>query len=406
MNHIRILLFISVLTLAIFSELTYRKQLHEYSIDYQQRNDTITFHQFYSVISFTGEKYLMIVYYAVLLVFLPLNKSMSFLLCVIISTFACNFLKSVYAENRPFLEADFNKIPCSSGYGNPSCHSFNSTSMIFAIWRILMDEIWSFFKKNELTQSAHKLFYYVFFILSLSLSAVYCCFIMLSRVALNAHTINQVLYGFILGSMVYVFVFHVIQLPYANDEDLIRCLESTKFQVTSISLLMISLAIGVFVWFIESPDPNEMKLLFAICKNSKSFIFHDDALIQELILGSVISLITALQFLRLSNRNCNNTEVKFGSDFSKFSPSNSKLQQPIFNFNSVNIPFKFRLIFLLKAVFVSALSYLPYLFSKLVPPNLLLSCLTYQLFPFSVFSFYVHYFYVRDHQKAKCSINL
>ena len=136
----------------------------------------------------------------IIFLFFPISYCYAFFLNVIISVHLCNYTKLIYGQGRPFLRNDDEaisvKMQCEAGYGNPSGHSFESTSCFLGFSQAIID-IW------ELGTFPQIIIYII--------NAILILLINFSRVILGVHSVNQVIYGDTLGFTVYFIIFQIIK---------------------------------------------------------------------------------------------------------------------------------------------------------------------------------------------------
>ena len=128
---------------------------------------------------------------------MPKPASLYFWCGIAFANFSLNQLKSAYAEPRPYWVSDeIVAANCSASFGNPSGHMLNSSFFWVSLYLHLFHDIgpqsqrWAsqFWRKNFIRHI---------------MAVVGCAFLGLlatSRVYLGAHTLNEVLFGTIVGS--------------------------------------------------------------------------------------------------------------------------------------------------------------------------------------------------------------
>lgn len=201
----------AVLLIAIFvSEVFWRNSLFDSNNnvipDFQKRSSASTI-EFFKVMTVFGQEQLMIPLTFLILLFFPLQSSFSLLNCVLYSTLWTNLLKGVYGQERPFwVNPNITNYSCEGGFGNPSGHSFSSAAFYMSLCFILTE-------KTNLKQKSiiYKILLYVFFCLLIVT-------ILISRTLLGVHSINQVLFGGLLGLMTFYLIFFCISFHSMSSE--------------------------------------------------------------------------------------------------------------------------------------------------------------------------------------------
>jgi len=103
--------------------------------------------------------------------------------------YAMNQCKSLYAEPRPYWITDeFTANHCLTGFGNPSGHMFNNCFF----WATLYLHFFYEVNQPPASMSSLKFVATLVFIAAIPLMA-------LSRVTMGAHTLNEVLFGTLIG---------------------------------------------------------------------------------------------------------------------------------------------------------------------------------------------------------------
>jgi membrane-associated phospholipid phosphatase len=149
-------------------------------------------------LSIMATKYMLI--FAILLFFNYMDMYTTLILVIIVGScsIGTGFFKLIYKNPRPFFHEDWVKVyDCETGYGNPSGHSIVAFAVYLTLWKILRKRN-VFFEKNK-----RKLFIFLFF---------YMCCILMSRLALGAHSLNQILLGSFIGYQIYTLFFEVIKI--------------------------------------------------------------------------------------------------------------------------------------------------------------------------------------------------
>jgi len=113
------------------------------------------------------------------------------------------FLKAAYTDPRPYWESgtEVQGFHCSTQYGNPSGHTMLSFSCVLIPW---LDYCANFDKPGSIL--AKPIVKVAFLILALSVG----CLVALSRLYLGVHSLDQVLYGALLGAWVALTMHFVV----------------------------------------------------------------------------------------------------------------------------------------------------------------------------------------------------
>lgn len=197
-----VLLFIFVV-LTIVTEFFYREKLYETSLSFieEWHKDPWSITKiFFQIMTTLGGEYCLVIYLLLIYFFFPLSKSFSFVIGIIACNFIDNVMKLLYHNPRPYWnEPSLFSGSCDGGFGNPSGHAYTSTFTYLGFFRLLSKT--SFFA-NKFVYKVILFVVALFFIIT----------IVLSRVYLAMHSINQILYGSLLGLSIYYLIFHILYM--------------------------------------------------------------------------------------------------------------------------------------------------------------------------------------------------
>ena len=212
--YIKIVIILIYFALIICIEQLYRKDLFEKSKEIQEkiRDDhekESSFYKFWNFIQYFGVAKITFPIFGIIFVFFPLNSSFLTLQALLYSIYITNLFKIIYRNGRPYWESEKLDIVCNSGYGNPSGHSVTSTVYYLTLPHIVTN--FEFFKKDTKGIILRVVIFCLFIILG--------SLVMISRVILAAHSINQVIYGFTLGLGIYFILIYILSYhTYSSDE--------------------------------------------------------------------------------------------------------------------------------------------------------------------------------------------
>ena len=155
-------------------------------------------------------------------------------------------------EPRPYW-ADINEetqkkiIPydCLGGFGSPSTHVFTSTVFYFVYWKVI------FQSKSRKNQTCLK--YFSLFVIMIILLLV--AFV---RLLSGSHSLDQIIFGFLLGICYYVFVFYVKHIYVNNSSQLLKYIKLKKTKYISNIILII--VVYIVVYYIQTNDKERMAL--------------------------------------------------------------------------------------------------------------------------------------------------
>ena len=198
----KITILIIYIILSIIFEQFYRKPLFKKSIELESKlylSTTENQIKIFKLISKLGTQGTLIPLLITILILFPLNISYTFASVIVLSSYYDNILKLSYGSPRPFWINPSIKRSCDGGFGNPSGHSFSSFAIYLSLWDIITNL--NYFNRKKYLKIALLIFFILF---------SFC--IAISRIFLSVHSINQIIYGSILGFGMYFYFFHIIEL--------------------------------------------------------------------------------------------------------------------------------------------------------------------------------------------------
>jgi membrane-associated phospholipid phosphatase len=242
--------------------------------------------KFSTIISFFGSDKFFVVLLIVFYNFVNNYKTFILVSVILVGSYTANFLKMIYLAPRPYwVSLNIEPIACEGGWGNPSGHALNSTLIYLTIWKIIF--------ANDLLKEKKflKMFLFVNFICFIIL-------IMVSRIILGLHSIDQSLFGSFLGLAIYYILFHIVKPNLNNpqeffyviqiDDLILLCLNIVLFTFTIVNYFGLSQALEtekIFNVFIDHECPS-----LGYCKR-----FENDALIGCINIHILTILILSLR---------------------------------------------------------------------------------------------------------------
>jgi membrane-associated phospholipid phosphatase len=280
---IKISLITSYLFLAIGLEQIYRNPLFTESLKWEkqwQDGSTSSMQSFFKVITDFGTEPVLIPLLIVIFLWFPLNKSFAYVNCLVYSVYFDNIMKMIYGNPRPYWVDPSLSIACDGGYGNPSGHSFSSMTAYLAFWHIITD--FEFFKKSVLGIILRICLLILFLLLVFT--------IMLSRIFLGVHSVNQILYGASLGFAVYYIIFHIFSVHHIESKNFFNVFRKNSYILISSCWYAALLLIGFLIWGLINNDNSQWEpILTQKCPNIKLYRkFKNDGMFGFLTLFALI----------------------------------------------------------------------------------------------------------------------
>lgn len=245
---IKIIIAFIYFSIVIGTEVAYRNSLFKKSVTIEEditRNFSSSSIKFFEIISEIGTAKVTLCCFGLIFIFLPLNSSFIIISAIIYSSFFTNFMKIIYQSPRPIWKSDFLTNSCNNGFGNPSGHSFTSSVLYLSMAHILTN--FQFFYKTK-ARIACRVLIFVFFIIII-------CLVLFSRVVLGAHSINQVIYGGLLGSGTYFVLLFIFGFHKYTANDFYTYASSIKNLFISLAIHLLLFVADLLVYLL-SPDIN------------------------------------------------------------------------------------------------------------------------------------------------------
>ena len=238
-----IIIIISIILFII--EFFYRDPLFKYSLDFEKNwqenatKETITTFKIFTKI---GGEYLMAVPVIIVLWFFTLIKSYVYLMGFIFCLQFHSMMKIWYGNKRPFWQdPSLYKGICDGGFGNPSGHSITTSFLYLSLF--------FYYTQAKVTRDKYKI---------LIIILLFCLFwivmILLSRIILGMHSVNQIIYGTSLGLIISSFIFIVFkihQLPVSIYKKFFR---EKKYKYIILSILCVFIIITISNVFIFNKE--------------------------------------------------------------------------------------------------------------------------------------------------------
>jgi membrane-associated phospholipid phosphatase len=290
-TKMKVISIIAYFIIVIWLETFYRDFLFKKFIPFQeniQKNEKnkkiLEISKFIS--KFGGELSTLVLFFFLFL-FMPLNNTFLLLQAIIYSSYLTNTFKMIYQSDRPNWHSNYLTFSCKYGYGNPSGHSITCTALYLSLSHIL-----EYFYKIKGIQ---KIIIFTFFI-------IFSLLIIISRVILAEHSVNQVIYGFSLGLGLYYILIHCIGYHKYSSFEFFRHIRKKKintiYYIIHIFLLIFTILIYIFI---EPKDTSkfEYNIFNGVrCKIKDPYVkYNNDGLFQSLSITSLIGAQLGLNIL-------------------------------------------------------------------------------------------------------------
>ena len=295
-NYKKIYLFIISLTIIIYfaiiisTELAYRNKLFDKSIEYQEDilekyNKGSSFYKWWKFISFFGTNTFCFGIFFVIFIFFPLNSSFLILQTLDFSNYLTNILKIIYRNPRPFWKSNKLDIVCNSGYGNPSGHSLVSLSLFLVLSHVVTN--FNYFKKSKKGKILRIIIFCFLIILAF--------LVIISRLYLTAHSINQIIFGSFLGIGVYILEIYIISYHTYTSNQFIQHIINKKNGIIYIIIYLLMIILLLVIYFSISDNKYIEKLIFnkifngERCNNKRKYeVLKNTGFCQALAITSIL----------------------------------------------------------------------------------------------------------------------
>lgn len=289
---IKIIAFVIYLAIVIGIEFAYRKPLFDYSISFEndiQTKASKSTMAFYKAITHFGSIEVLIPLGCIIFFFFSLNKAYTFIAVLVLSVYLDNILKISYGSPRPFWFDQKIHKACDGGFGNPSGHSFTSSASYLTAWHIITSFEW--FKKNVYTIILR------FFLLAVFVLLI--CLIVVSRLYLGVHGINQVVYGATLGVALYFTYFFLLELHKMNGKAFQQhLLQKQNIVIYAIVYSVFFIVVLLLYLLRKNNETNFIGNLMLLCPDLKKYRkFNEDGFYAGLTLFFLIGLHYGLMIM-------------------------------------------------------------------------------------------------------------
>lgn len=290
-NLTKKIIFICVyFAVVIGTEFSYRNPLFEESItieeDIQSGYDKDDFFfEYWKLISELGTAKVTLTIFVCVFFFCPLNFSTVILQVISYASYTTNVLKMIYKSHRPYWHSDKIIPPCNSGYGNPSGHSMTSVSFYLTLSHLLTN--YQYFEVSKYGNVVKVIVFVVLMCIAF--------LVMFSRIVLGAHSINQVIYGGLMGLGIYFIEIHILSYHKYTPKRFINFFKGKINLIVYFSLHLCMLLISLIVfltWSDETTDEIKKSIFNGIkCKIKKDYLmFQNDGFYQSLSLCGLIGM--------------------------------------------------------------------------------------------------------------------
>ena len=288
---IKILLLLCFVITICLTERLYNKPLFQYSLDFiiNLQNSTPSFlMMFLRIVTYSC--YLEVIFPLIIIIFNFCSLQSTFLLfnVLFVSTLVTNLMKLIYADPRPFwVKTNISVFKCEIDYGNPSGHAVCAFSFYMTLFQFIYDK----YLNNK--QLLYKISYWITVLSFLLL-------ILISRLAVGVHSINQVFYGTLVGFAIYVIYYFLLDIHlYKSEEFLGKFQQGNYYTLWYILTYLAGVVNAVMVFYIQIYDNRKWEAnLKKMCpKISEIMKFQNFDLGLTIVIFACIGMISGIFIL-------------------------------------------------------------------------------------------------------------
>lgn len=192
-----------LIPIIIITELFCGNFLFTYSLKFElnlQKNLSNNILLFFKYLTTFGCEYFIVISLIITFLLFSLIQTFIFFFGLTLCIYIQSFMKIIYGDSRPFLEnQELFKGVCDGGFGNPSGHAIVSFySYLLLLYYIINHK---YFNEKKIFKIALTLLFWIMLFL-----------VIISRIILGLHSINQIIYGSFLGLLIFIIIIHVFKL--------------------------------------------------------------------------------------------------------------------------------------------------------------------------------------------------
>ncbi len=301
----KIILLIIYFLLCITTNIFYRKSLYDLSLSFQrsfqEKFNSQIIKLYFKIITHFGSQVFYIPVFIILFFFNPLNYFIYILSTLLIAIYVSNVLKIIYHNPRPFWkDKNLFKDVCEGGFGNPSGHAMGSISTYLGIYHLLIKN--KKFKENIKFQIGLFVFT-IFFILN----------IMFSRIYIGVHSIDQIIYGGLLGLGFYYLMFFIINGYEFKPKEFLNKIYEGKLTMICVFVILLFFPLPFYFFYkTHYTDNKEYDQIFnEFCPKVKFYLkyFNNDLVgcfLILILLGMYLGLIFLKKKIDIDFPDCEN----------------------------------------------------------------------------------------------------
>jgi hypothetical protein len=286
----KVIIVVFWISIIFGTEIIYREPLFNVSIDIIEMIQNYTSENFKVTMSYIS--YLANENFILLLIVVVYNFANIYKTFILITIFCGvnligNLLKLIYSNPRPFYYGVNNIKPysCEQSYGNPSQHSLLCIVFYSTLFKFIIE--CRTIRKSKIIKT---IFLIVF--------STVICLILLSKLFIGVDSLNQIVFGFLIGCLIFYFIFYIIDIDVNNSKQLLHLIEMKIIYMIIFNLLMIiPIILLSFLKDYNTPSKqNWQNIINLKCDNfSTNLSFKNEALLNMITFFANIATVISLK---------------------------------------------------------------------------------------------------------------
>jgi len=311
---------------------------------------------------------------------------------LIICTFIIGTLKMIYANPRPYFESEeILSYSREGGWGNPSGHSLTAVCFILSFWKVIF-QIQNLKDKESLKN-------WTFFGAILVI-----LMILVSRFLIGAHSLNQIIFGALIGYALFYFYFYILDIDTEKPEQILKIIyleENEKIYKKLYTLLVLNIffiIIDLLFYFLNKDTKNELNFLNILNKRftenplKKYKMLQNEGLYSCSASLANICLFLGICFeLNLTFKNNERNWIIYNFDYNENFLEFQSRKENVFKWNKINN--KKRTIKFLIFLILLLITFLPFYFLGILFDNIYLILIIKLVIPVNIIFLGMFFFY-------------
>ena len=316
-KNFKIILLILYFIICFLTNLLYKNPLFTKSLtiakDFQEKFNSTFSKKFFLIITQFGSQVFYIPVFIIFFILNPLNYFIYILTTLILAIYIDCLMKIIYNNPRPFfVKPELFLQECELGFGNPSGHSFGSAVTYLGIWHLSMN--CQKFKNNKKVKYGSLIFTFIFIIL-----------ILMSRLYRGVHSLDQIIYGALLGLGFYYLMFYISDIYQYKPKKFFDIIDQFKFIFISLFIFLIILVLPFYFIFKKNDKKIDEynKNVNDKCKSKEDFLrYYNNGLVGCLLVLILLGMYLGLIYVK---KKCDEEFFDYENKILNLNKSNLKI---------------------------------------------------------------------------------